>query len=150
VQPLLPGIREQHRTEHPVRLLFDQADKGLKDLLQRRAACDALEHATLAFEQGGAKAHAHGISRRLVKSTLISELSVDGSQANRFRAVCGVPVCGRMRRRSTDHQDLSPVAGRGISFPPRGRARFQLAGIRFPHTVLTCRITGGGLVAWVF
>jgi hypothetical protein len=27
----------------------------------------------------------------LVMSTLISELSDDGSQANRYRAVCGVP-----------------------------------------------------------
>ena len=57
MQPLLSCIREQYRTEHSVRLLFDQADKGLEDFLQRRAAGNALEHAALAFEQGSAKAH---------------------------------------------------------------------------------------------
>jgi len=62
-QPRLPSVREQYRTEHSVRLLFNQANKGLEDLLQRRAARDALEHAALAVEQGGAKPRARGISR---------------------------------------------------------------------------------------
>src|SRR6266403_3551610 len=62
-QPLLPGIRQQYSTAHAGRLLFDQVYQGLEDLLQRRAARDALEHAALAFEQGGAKAQARGTAR---------------------------------------------------------------------------------------
>jgi len=103
VQPLLPGIREQQRTEHPVGLLFDQVDKGLKDLLQGRAARDALEYPALAFEQGDTKAHACGISRgfsnveahfQRLNEGLISLLvfaSLLRDEVSRFLAV-GAPV----------------------------------------------------------
>jgi len=47
-------IREQNRAAHSVRLLLDQSHQRFKNLSQRRAVRDPLEHSALAVEKRGA------------------------------------------------------------------------------------------------